>query len=136
MPENLSANNHEASVGGSCEGALMSQAVLPDTARRTAPAWLAWAGLGVVYVVWGSTYLAFRMDWKQLGSGLLIGLLLPAWGNGMVVIAEQHVASGLAALLIASVPLYVVLLRRVLGERPPAITLLGVSIGMAGLAVL
>jgi drug/metabolite transporter (DMT)-like permease len=151
----------------------MSQAVLPDTARRTAPAWLAWAGLGVVYVVWGSTYLAIRftvesmpplisgglrfliaglvlllavlvlagrgalrMSWAQLGSGLLIGLLLPAWGNGMVVIAEQHVASGLAALLIASVPLYVVVLRRILGERPPAVTLVGVSVGMAGLAVL
>src|SRR5206468_431290 len=60
---------------------------------------------------------ALRMNRKQLGSALLIGLLLPAWGNGMVVIAEQHVASGLAALLIASVPLYVVVLRRLLGER-------------------
>lgn len=143
------------------------------TPTRTAPSWLAWAGLGVVYVVWGSTYLAIRfvvgsmppmlsggarfvvagvvllagvlvlagrgalrMTRRQLGSGLLIGLLLPAWGNGMVVIAEQHVASGLAALLIASVPLYVVVLRRLLGERPPAITLVGVTIGMAGLALL
>lgn len=151
----------------------MSQAVLPDSGTRTAPAWLAWAGLGVVYVVWGSTYLAIRftvdsmpplvsgglrfliaglvlllavlvlagpgalrMSWSQLGSGLLIGLLLPAWGNGMVVIAERHVASGLAALLIASVPLYVVVLRRILGERPPAITLVGVTVGMVGLGVL
>lgn len=151
----------------------MSQAVLPDAGRRAAPAWLAWAGLGVVYVVWGSTYLAIRftvdsmpplisgglrfliaglvlllavlllagpgslkMSWSQLGSALLIGLLLPAWGNGMVVIAEQHVASGLAALLIASVPLYVVVLRRILGERPPAITLVGVTVGMVGLGVL
>lgn len=151
----------------------MSQVVLPESGRRTTPAWLAWAALGVVYVVWGSTYLAIRftvesmppllsgglrflfagvvlllavlvlagrgalrMSRAQLGSALLIGLLLPAWGNGMVVIAEQHVASGLAALLIASVPLYVVVLRRLLGERPPGITLLGVSIGMAGLAVL
>src|SRR5256885_7415339 len=151
----------------------MSQAVLPDTARRTTPAWLAWAGLGVVYVVWGSTYLAIRytvtsmppllsggsrfllagavlllavlvlggrpavrMSGRQVASAVLIGFLLPAWGNGFVVIAEQHVASGLAALLIASVPLYVVVLRRILGERPPAITLVGVTVGMAGLAVL
>ncbi|HEV2784193.1 MAG TPA: EamA family transporter [Actinophytocola sp.] len=146
---------------------------MTSTDRRTAPAWLAWGALGVVYVVWGSTYLAIRftvesmppllsgglrfmvagavlvlavgvlvgrgalrMDRRQLGSAVLIGLLLPAWGNGMVVIAEQHVASGLAALLIASVPLYVVVLRRLLGERPPAITLVGVTIGMAGLALL
>jgi drug/metabolite transporter (DMT)-like permease len=79
---------------------------------------------------------ALSLNRKQFGSAVLIGLLLPAWGNGMVVIAEQHVASGLAALLIASVPLYVVVLRRVLGERPPAITLVGVTIGMAGLAFL
>src|SRR2546423_2832132 len=140
----------------------MSHAVLPEALRRTVPAWLPWAALGVVYVVWGSTYLAIRftvesmppltsgglrfvlaglvllaavlvlagrgavrMNRKQLASAVLIGLLLPAWGNGMVVIAEQHVASGLAALLIASVPLYVVVLRRILGERPPAITLVG-----------
>jgi len=151
----------------------MSQAVLPEAGRRATPAWLAWAALGVVYVVWGSTYLAIRftvdsmppllsgglrfllaglvlllavlvlagrgalrMSRAQLGSALLIGLLLPAWGNGMVVLAEQHVASGLAALLIASVPLYVVLLRRLLGERPSAITLVGVTVGMTGLAVL
>ncbi len=79
---------------------------------------------------------ALRMSRAQLGSGLLIGLLLPAWGNGMVVIAERHVASGLAALLIASVPLYVVVLRRILGERPPGITLIGVTVGMVGLGVL
>jgi drug/metabolite transporter (DMT)-like permease len=144
-----------------------------ETRTRTTPGWLAWGALGVVYVVWGSTYLAIRftvesmppmlsaglrfvvaglvlilavlvlagrgalrMSRAQLGSAVLIGLLLPAWGNGMVVIAEQHVASGLAALLIASVPLYVVVLRRLLGERPPAITLLGVTIGMVGLALL
>jgi drug/metabolite transporter (DMT)-like permease len=151
----------------------MSQTLTPDTGRRTAPGWLAWAALGVVYVVWGSTYLAIRftvesmppllsgavrfvlaglilllavlvlagrgalrMSRAQLGSAILIGLLLPAWGNGMVVIAEQHVASGLAALLIASVPLYVVVLRRLLGERPAGITLLGVTVGMAGLVLL
>jgi drug/metabolite transporter (DMT)-like permease len=151
----------------------MTRAVLPDVGRKSVPTWLPWAALGVVYVVWGSTYLAIRftvesmppltsgglrfvlaglvlllavlvlagrgalrMNRKQLGSALLIGLLLPAWGNGMVVIAEQHVASGLAALLIASVPLYVVVLRRILGEKPPGITLIGVTIGMAGLALL
>lgn len=54
----------------------------------------------------------------------------------MVVIAEQHIASGVAALLVASVPLYVVVLRRLFGQRPPAITLAGVALGMVGLALL
>jgi drug/metabolite transporter (DMT)-like permease len=151
----------------------MSVTTTPATDRRTTPTWLAWAALGVVYVVWGSTYLAIRftvetmppllsgglrfviagavlalavcalagpgalrMNRAQFGSAILIGLLLPAWGNGMVVIAERHVASGLAALLVAAVPLYVVVLRRMLGERPPGITLVGVTIGMAGLVLL
>jgi drug/metabolite transporter (DMT)-like permease len=151
----------------------MSRALTSETPRRTAPSALAWAALGVVYVVWGSTYLAIRftvetmpplisggarfalaglvlgvfvmvfagrkalrMTKAQVGSGIVLGLLLPAWGNGLVVIAQQRIASGLAALLIASVPLYVVLLRLVLRERPAGITLVGVTIGMAGLALL
>ncbi|QFZ22632.1 EamA family transporter [Saccharothrix syringae] len=129
-----------------------------------------WAALGVVYVVWGSTYVAIkftiesmppllsaglrfflagavlalvvawrggmRMTARQLGTGVLLGVLLPAWGNGLVVLAEASVASGLAALLVASVPLYVVLMRRFAGERPPAVTHLGVLVGLVGLAVL
>ena len=138
-----------------------------------APAWFAWAALGVVYVVWGSTYLAirvsvetmppllsagtrflvsggllclavlafagraaFRMTWPQFGTAALVGVLLPAWGNGLVVVAERQVASGLAALLVACVPLFVVLFRRLSGQRPPLVTVAGVAIGLAGLAVL
>lgn len=135
--------------------------------------WFAWAALGVVYVVWGSTYLAIRftvesmpallsagarflaaglilgvlvvlfagvkalrMTRAQFGSAVLIGLLLPAMGNGLVVLAEKHVASGLAALLVASVPIYVVILRRIWGDRPSRTTLIGVAVGLVGLAVL
>ena len=142
-------------------------------APTRAPAWLAWAALGVVYVVWGSTYLAirfsvetmppllsagarflvsgallclavlvfagrgaFRMTWPQFGTAALVGVLLPAWGNGLVVVAERHVASGLAALLVACIPLYVVVLRRLTGQRPSPMTLAGVAIGLVGLAVL
>ena len=142
-------------------------------APTRAPAWLAWAALGVVYVVWGSTYLgirvsletmppllsagarflvsgvllclavvavagpsAFRMTWPQFGTAALVGVLLPAWGNGLVVVAEQQVASGLAALLVASVPLFVVLFRRLTGQRPPRRTVAGVALGLGGLAVL
>ncbi len=79
---------------------------------------------------------AFAMTWAQFGTTALSGLLLPAWGNGLVTVAQQHVASGLAALLIASVPLHIVLLRAVTGDRPRRATLVGVGVGVAGLALL
>jgi drug/metabolite transporter (DMT)-like permease len=72
----------------------------------------------------------------QLGTTALSGLLLPAWGNGLVTLAQQQVASGLAALLIASVPIHIVVLRALAGDRPRRATLGGVAIGIVGLAVL
>lgn len=77
-----------------------------------------------------------RMTRAQLGTAVLLGFLLPAWGNGLVTVAEQQTASGLAALLIASVPLYIVLMRLVAGDRPRRSTLVGVAVGLAGLAVM
>lgn len=67
----------------------------------------------------------------------LIGLLLPAGGNGIVTLAEKHVPSGLAALLVASVPLWVVLLQRTVGrEAVRGATLASVGVGFCGVAVL
>ncbi|MBW0114613.1 EamA family transporter [Pseudonocardia abyssalis] len=134
---------------------------------------VAWAALGVVYVLWGSTYLAnrliitdipplfsggvrflvgggllaivvalvagpsaLRMTRPQLATTALSGLLLPAWGNGIVTLGQQQVSSGLAALLIAAVPLHIVALRAVTGDRPRAATVGGVAVGVAGLALL
>ncbi|GAY09400.1 EamA family transporter [Pseudonocardia sp. N23] len=79
---------------------------------------------------------AFRLTRAQFLTCALTGLLLPAWGNGLVTIGQENVSSGLAALLIASVPLWIVLLRRATGDRPRPATFLGVAIGIAGLAVL
>ena len=79
---------------------------------------------------------AFRMSAAQLGTTALSGLLLPAWGNGLVVIGQQAVSSGLAALLIAAVPLWIVILRAVTGDRPRGATVAGVGVGVLGLGVL
>ena len=54
----------------------------------------------------------------------------------MVVVAQQGVSSGLAALLIAAVPLWIVLLRALTGDRPRTATIAGVGVGVVGLAVL
>lgn len=134
---------------------------------------VAWAALGVVYVLWGSTYLAnrfiitdvppllsggvrftvggallalivalvagrraFVMTRAQFATTALSGLLLPAWGNGIVTLGQQQVSSGLTALLIAAVPLYIVVLRALTGDRPGAPTVAGVGVGVAGLALL
>src|SRR5512135_498374 len=47
---------------------------------------------------------------RQWRSATVIGLLLLLGGNGMVSWAEQHVASGIAALIVGSVPLWMVLI--------------------------
>ncbi|MGV9269193.1 EamA family transporter [Kitasatospora sp. NPDC003701] len=132
-----------------------------------------WMALAVVYVVWGSTYLAIRIaletmpsflsagarfvvaglllggfvlfrqgraglrvDRRQFGSSALVGLLLLTGGNGLVVLGENSIPSGLAALLVAVVPLWMVLLTATTGDRPKPVELAGVLLGLAGLAVL
>lgn len=78
----------------------------------------------------------FRVSWQQAAAAALCGLLLLVGGNGLVAVAEQDVDSGLAALLIAGTPLWVVLLRAVLRDRPSAATMAGLLIGLAGVAIL
>ena len=128
--------------------------------------------LGIVYVAWGSTYLAIRVMVEQmpalLGSGTralaagvlvaaglaawrgwqrlrvtraqlagcaAIGLLMPVAGQGLVAIAEDRGApSGLTALLVASVPLWVACIRVLAGDRPPATSIVGVTLGFVGAA--
>lgn len=92
--------------------------------------------LGAVVAAHGGP-AALRVTGRQLLSAVLIGLLLLAGGNGMVVVAEAHrLPSGVAALLVATVPLIVVVLRLATGDRPRAATLVGVCVGFAGLALL
>jgi len=147
------------------------------SASRTdarAPSGLVWSALSVVYVVWGSTYLAiaFLVDsmppllslgtrfvvaagilaalvrWRQgphalrvtgaeVRGAAVIGALLLAGGLGAVAIAELNgVPSGVAALLVAALPLWAAVLRRLGGDRPGAATIAGIAIGFAGLAIL
>ena len=147
---------------------------LPSSSRAgaaitAAPAWKVWAALGVVYVVWGSTYLAIRVMVEtvppllgagvrfavaggvmlavlafsrsvrptraQLLSALLIGLLLPG-ANAVITVAEQEVPSSVAALLVASIPLWVIIIRRIAGESVSRAGIAAVLVGFAGVALL
>ena len=66
----------------------------------------------------------------------VVGTLLAAGGNGLVTIAEKHVPSALAALLVASTPLWIVVFRSLLRDRPGIATLAGVALGFVGVALL
>jgi drug/metabolite transporter (DMT)-like permease len=76
-----------------------------------------------------------RTDWR---TGLVSGALLLLGGNGAVVWAETRVPSGIAALLVAVVPLWMVLLDwlRPGGRRPGAPVFVGLALGLVGLGLL
>jgi drug/metabolite transporter (DMT)-like permease len=86
---------------------------------------------GVVLLRGGS----LRVSRRALGSCVLIGILLPG-ANAVLFFAERNVPTGLASLIIASVPLWVVVFRLVGRERLPWPALAGVGVGFAGVAVL
>ncbi|MFL5961277.1 MAG: EamA family transporter [Gaiellaceae bacterium] len=77
-----------------------------------------------------------RVPLRQALSCIVIGVLLPG-ANSVLFFAERNVPTGLASLIIASVPLWVMVLRLGVGrERLPWPVLAGVGIGFAGVAVL
>src|SRR5256714_14201208 len=59
---------------------------------------------------------------KQIAACWVVGSLLAAGGNGVVNVAEQYIPSSLAALVISSVPLWVVVMRRGTGGAGPPVT--------------
>jgi drug/metabolite transporter (DMT)-like permease len=161
---------------------------LAKTPGGSRPDLSAWAALLVVWVFWGSTYLAIRVAdrsippfamagaryliagavlypfaWlghrrrqaaaqpavqgpangrtpsrlAQWGGMAVVGTLLLAFGNGGVSYAEQTLPSGLAALLVASVPLWMALADRLInGQRIPLRGWIALVLGLAGIAVI
>jgi drug/metabolite transporter (DMT)-like permease len=147
----------------------------PQRARR--PAFGGWAALLVVYVVWGSTYLAIRVGVetipplllagvRYLIAGLIlfplavrggsaaqraadspraanwlacavVGILLLLGGNGGVSVSERSVPSGFASLLVATVPLWLLVLDAALNRaRIGMLPLFGLIAGLAGVGLL
>ncbi len=76
------------------------------------------------------------MSRRELASAVLVALLLLSGGNGLVSFAERHVPAGLTALVVASVPLWLLLLRWLSRDRPSRATLAGLAVGFAGVALL
>ncbi|MEI2690397.1 MAG: EamA family transporter [Anaerolineae bacterium] len=84
---------------------------------------------------WRGAPAPLRIHWR---SATIIGALLLLGGNGGVTWAEQEIPSGLAALIIATVPIWIVVFGalRPGTPRPSRRTLAGVLLGMAGIALL
>ncbi len=77
-----------------------------------------------------------RVTPREIGASAIVGSALLLGGNGLVALGEQTVPSGLAALIIASVPLWVIMLRAVTGDRVTGGTLIGSFVGFGGVALL
>jgi len=96
--------------------------------------WIAGAALLAIAFARGAT----RPTLRQWRSATVVGAFLLLGGNGGVVWSEQRVPSGLAAVVIAAVPLWMALLEWARGEsgRPGRRVALGLASGMAGVALL
>src|SRR5512133_2316924 len=76
--------------------------------------------------------------WANWRTSLIIGACLLLGGNGGVTISEQYIGSGLAALIVAIVPIYIVLLGWAAGmaPRPTPIMWMGLAGGFVGVGIL
>ena len=93
---------------------------------------------GTVLYLFARARGAERPTGQHWRAAAIVGVLLLLGGNGGVVWAEQYVPSGVAALLVATVPLWMVLLdwMRPGGRRPSLGVAAGLALGLAGLALL
>ncbi len=93
---------------------------------------------GLALYLWARARGVARPTRRQLRDGGIVGAFLLLGGNGAVVWAEQWVPSGLTALLVATVPLWMVLLDWVWAgaARPPVGVWFGLAWGLAGVGLL
>jgi drug/metabolite transporter (DMT)-like permease len=86
--------------------------------------------LGAVLALRGTS---LRVTRRELGASATLGLLLLTLGVGVVHIAETRIDSSVAAMIVGTVPLQIVVLRTLAGENPARATRLSTLAGLAGL---
>ena len=95
---------------------------------------------GIVLLTWsvvrdGRSFV--RPTLREWRDSAVVGALLLGGGMGMVAFGEQTVPSGIAALLIAMMPVWVAILGRIfLSERLPRLAGVGIVVGFIGVAIL
>lgn len=77
-----------------------------------------------------------RVTRPQLRASIFMGIMLLSIGIGMVSLAERYVPSGIAALIVSAMPLWIVIFRFRAGDRPSRLTLAGVAVGIVGLLLM
>jgi drug/metabolite transporter (DMT)-like permease len=97
----------------------------------------------VRFLIAGTALYAFasrkgaRPTLRQWGSAAIVGAALLLIGNGGVAWAETRLESGLAALMVAIIPLWVALMDRAFfGRRLSRVAIAGLVVGFAGVALL
>lgn len=93
---------------------------------------------GLILVIWrraAGDAMPTRSQWKSL---TIIGTLLLLGGNSLVAVAEQRIASGIAALIIGTVPLWLVVIETIRpgGVKPSWQALIGLIVGFGGIYLL
>ena len=85
--------------------------------------------------LWQGAPKSSLTEWR---NALIVGACLLFFGNGSVTVAEQWVPSGLASLLVATVPIYIAILAWLTGSapRPRPLVMLGLAGGFAGVGIL
>jgi len=93
---------------------------------------------GVILFVWQRFAGQPMPTARQWISCAIIGNLLLVGGNGMVSWAEQTIPSGIAALIIAAVPMFMVIMEsiRPRGHKPTVKAIIGLCIGFVGIYIL
>lgn len=78
-----------------------------------------------------------RPPLAQWRSTAIVGVLLLLGGNGFVVLSELHIPSGIAAVMVATVPIWLAVLDVVAtGQRPSRLAASGIAAGFVGVAIL
>jgi drug/metabolite transporter (DMT)-like permease len=85
------------------------------------------------FLRWRGMAAPTRMQWA---NSAVTGTLLLGLGNGLVCYAEQSVASGLAAVAVAAMPLFAAVFGGLYGQWPRRMEWLGLGVGFAGVVLL
>ena len=93
---------------------------------------------GLIMFAIARTQGPLRSTWTEWRTSIIVGACLLLGGNGGVTLSEKFIESGLASLIVATVPIYITLLGWLFGmtPRPAPIVWLGLAGGFLGVAVL
>lgn len=93
---------------------------------------------GIIMFAIARTQGPLKSNWRDWKTSVIVGACLLLGGNGGVTISEKFIETGLASLIVATVPVYITLLGWLVGisPRPSGIVWLGLAGGFLGVAIL